>query len=74
MHEFVTAHPLAMKSIAGALSGATSAASVDFAAFRTWKTWQDGIKYDWTTATFRWFQGAVVGAATGLGIGAITGA
>lgn len=74
MHQFLIAHPQVTKAMAGAFSGVAAAASVDFAAFRTWKTWQDGISYDWGIATFRWFQGAILGAATGLGIGAITGA
>lgn len=50
------------------VTGVLSAAVVDFAAFRSWKSWQDAASYSWGTAAWRWFQGAVVGLLVGLGI------
>lgn len=53
----------------GAVSGAVAAAVVDFHAFLTWKSFAEARKYDWGTATLRWFQGAFSGAVTGAGYG-----
>jgi hypothetical protein len=50
----------------GAANGALVAARIDFLAFKAWKDWSDILAYDWRIATFRWFQGAVIGAAAGL--------
>ena len=58
------AHPL----VAGALTGVFSAAAVDIAAFRSWKSYEEAITYDWRIAAWRWFQGAVVGALAAAGI------
>lgn len=55
----------------GALSGLVSAALVDFAAFRSWSSFHDAATYQWGTALWRWLQGAVVGAVTGAGYGAL---
>ena len=55
----------------GALAGLLSAALVDFAAFRSWQSLHDATSYAWSTALFRWGQGAVVGAVTSAGIGAV---
>jgi hypothetical protein len=65
MHEFF-AHPVVKGAIAGAISGA----SVDFAAFRAWKNAHDFVSYDWGTAAFRWAQGAFFGVMTAIGLGA----
>ncbi len=54
----------------GALTGAATAAGVDYHNFQTWKRWQDALTYDWGTATFRWFSGACGGAILGAGLGA----
>jgi hypothetical protein len=54
-----------------AFSGAIAAAVVDIHAFLTWKKFQDVEAYDWGVAVFRWVQGAVAGALTGLGMGAM---
>jgi hypothetical protein len=59
--------------VQGAINGVVAAAVVDFAAFRSWKNVHDAAAYDWGTAAWRWFQGAVVGAATGAGLGALVG-
>lgn len=53
----------------GALTGLLAAASVDFAAFRTWKNFDQAKTYDWKLAAFRWAQGAVVGMLAAVGIG-----
>lgn len=59
--------------VQGALVGALSAASVDYAAFRSWKRWQDVLVYDWAVASWRIFQGAVIGAIAASGLGALLG-
>ena len=58
-------HPL----VQGVVTGILSAASVDFVAFRSWKSFSEAYAYDWPIAFWRWSQGAVVGfvAAAGLG-------
>ena len=68
MTEFLH-HPITQ----GILTGALGAAAADFAAFRTWKTWHEAIVYSWGTASFRWFQGAVVGLVSSLGLRLVTG-
>lgn len=62
------AHPI----VAGAITGTVSAALVDFAAFRSWKSAQDALGYQWKLAAWRWFQGAVSGAVAALGLGTVT--
>jgi hypothetical protein len=59
-------HPL----VKGAIAGLVSAALVDFAAFRAFDSFDDIKTYNWTTAVFRWWQGAMIGLATAAGIGA----
>lgn len=59
--------------VAGAVTGAVSAAAIDFQAFRSWKSYHDAATYDWATASWRWVQGAVVGAVTATGYGAVLG-
>lgn len=60
-------HPL----VKGALSGFLSAAAIDFVAFRNFKTLDEFASYSWAVAGFRWIQGAVVGAVTAAGLGAL---
>jgi len=60
---------LANKYIAGALAGFIAAALVDFNAFRTWKSVDDAMRYDWKLAGWRWAQGAISGALVAAGIG-----
>ena len=55
----------------GALTGLLSAAAVDYAAFRSWDDWQDFTSYSWGLASWRWLQGAVVGAVGALGLEAL---
>jgi hypothetical protein len=61
---------LRSRAIQGALTGALSAAGIDFQAFRAWKSFDEARHYSWGLAAWRWFQGAVVGAITGAGYGA----
>jgi hypothetical protein len=55
----------------GAIAGAVAAATVDFGAFRTWKTFDQAKTYDWKLAGVRWLQGAVMGMLASVGIGQI---
>jgi hypothetical protein len=59
--------------VQGAIQGVLAAAVVDFSAFRKWQSFHDAATYDWGTAAWRWFQGAVVGAAAAAGLGAAFG-
>jgi hypothetical protein len=52
--------------VRGAITGAATAAYVDFAAFRAWKSWHDVSAYAWGTASFRWVVGGVIGAVVAL--------
>lgn len=62
------AHPLAR----GIMTGVIAAAAVDFGAFRSWKSWNEAASYDWRTASFRWFQGAIIGLLTSLGFNGLS--
>lgn len=59
--------------VQGAVSGVLAAAAVDFQAFRAWKSFSDVTTYAWSTALFRWAQGAVVGAVSAAGLTGLTG-
>lgn len=61
------------KIVAGVIAGVAAAVLVDVAAFRSWKRWQDARTYDWGVASFRWCQGALMGALTAVGLGVATG-
>jgi hypothetical protein len=52
----------------GMVSGTITAAIVDVGAFRGWKSWDDAVTYNWSLASFRWAQGAIIGALSGLGM------
>lgn len=65
--ETLLANPL----LNGAVTGLLAAASVDFAAFRAWKSFDDAKTYDWSVALFRWVQGAIVGVVAAAGLGVI---
>lgn len=54
-----------------ALQGLLAAAATDFGAFRLWKSFDEALNYNWGLALWRWFQGAVIGVATGLGFGGV---
>ena len=64
-------NPTLHNILMGVASGVTSAALGDFAAFKSWKSFDDARTYSWSLAIWRWFQGAIVGGLTGLGFGAM---
>jgi hypothetical protein len=64
---------LANPIVRAAITGLVTAAAVDFQAFRTWKSFDDAKAYSWSVAGWRWFQGAVIGAVSALGMGAVLG-
>jgi hypothetical protein len=51
-----------------ALAGLLAGAATDISAFRTWKSVDEALAYNWKIALWRWFQGAVVGLMIGLGV------
>lgn len=59
-------HPI----VRGALAGAAGAALGDYRNFRSWKSVDDAMTYEWKTAAWRWFQGAVGGAMAAAGLSA----
>ncbi len=61
---------LSFSAVRGVISGTVTAAIVDVGAFRGWKSWDDALTYNWGLASFRWFQGAIIGGLTGLGLSA----
>ena len=65
-HEFLV-HPLTR----GVLTGVLSAAAVDIAAFRSWKSFHDAATYAWGLAAWRWCQGAVIGLLTAAGLNGV---
>lgn len=52
----------------GAMSGFFTAVKVDYDAFTSWKSWDKIKAYNWSIASFRWFQGIIIGAAGAYGI------
>lgn len=60
-------HPLAR----AALLGIVTAAVVDYRNFKGWKSVSEALAYNWGTALWRWFQGAVTGVMGALGLDAI---
>ena len=56
-------HPL----VKGAITGFITAAGVDYAAFRSWKSYNDLLQYDWPTAFWRWGQGLISGLVVAAG-------
>ncbi len=55
-----------------AVAGFVTAAAVDYAAFRSWKSYEDAYAYNWRVAFWRWGQGFIAGAMTGLGFEGIS--
>lgn len=66
-------NPMLKTALLGAAGGALAAARVDYAAFKSWKDVHEAMQYNWWTAVWRWFQGAVGGAIGALGAGALIG-
>ena len=59
--------------VKGAITGVLSAAAVDLHALTKFTDWSQLRKYQWSTASFRWFTGAVTGAIAAAGYGALIG-
>lgn len=57
--------------VMGAAGGWASAAKVDFEAFKHWQSFSDVAAYSWSTALFRWIQGAVIGGVLTSGLGGV---
>jgi hypothetical protein len=55
----------------GAAAGLIAALATDLGSFKSWKSFDDALSYDWKVAAFRWIQGAVLGALSALGVGAV---
>ena len=66
MQAFLT-NPL----VHGAVTGLVSAAAVDVAAFRSWKSVNEAVHYAWKLAAWRWAQGVVWGLLTAAGMRAL---
>lgn len=60
-------HPV----VQGAIGGLIVAARVDYAAFAAWQSFGDAAGYNWWLASWRWFQGALIGALAALGFSAV---
>lgn len=58
--------------IQGATIGFMNAAVLDIVEFKKFQKWDDVAKYDFGVASFRWFQGIIVGMLTGSGISLVT--
>lgn len=68
-----THSPYVVAAAKGALSGFVAAAYVDWKAFRSWQSFHEAYAYDWPIACWRWLQGIITGAVTGLGIFGLAG-
>ena len=55
--------------LGGALSGALGAAIADI---RAWQSWEDA-RFQLGVASWRWLQGAILGAVGAAGLGAVIG-
>ena len=58
--------PTVHLALISALGGWGAAAKADYHAFQQWQSFKDVRDYNWSIAIFRWVQGAVIGAVTGL--------
>lgn len=58
--------------VLAALGGWATAATVDWQAFKKFQSWHDLAEFGWGTATFRWVQGIVLGAAPAIAAWLIT--
>lgn len=65
----VVKHPVVHAGITGLITAAAS----DLQAFRSWKSFDDAQQYNWKIAAWRWFQGTVLGALTGIGLTGLMG-
>ncbi len=65
--------PAVRHAAVGALGGLLVAIRADSESFRAWKCWADVGHFDWSIASFRYIKGAVIGALTFAGFGAMVG-
>lgn len=65
--EELLANPL----VRGAITGWVVASAADIVAFRSWKSYDEAMKYDYKIMAWRWGQGIVGGVLTALGLGAL---
>lgn len=54
--------------VQGVINGFCGAVVIDFLVFKKFQKWGDFQSYDWSVASFRWFQGILAGAISGAGI------
>lgn len=64
---------LADPIVKAAIAGIVTAGAVDWQAFRSWKSAKEATTYDWATAGWRWFQGAIVGIITAGALAGLVG-
>lgn len=62
---------LQMPAVAGAIAGVLVATKVDWDAFRKWQSFREAREYKWGLVAWRALQGAIIGAASVYGIGAL---
>lgn len=60
-------HPI----VHGVIIGILGAAGADFHAFKSWQSFHDAAVYNWSTAAWRWLQGAILGLASAAGLSAL---
>lgn len=71
MKAWLLAHPILTMAVVTAINGIGVAMRIDYDTFSKWNTWREAHDYDWSRATFRWFQGAVMGVVGGGALGAL---
>lgn len=62
---------LQLPAVAGAIAGVLVATKQDWDSFRSWQSWIEAREYKWSLFAWRAFQGAIIGAASIYGIGAL---
>ena len=65
--------PAVHHALLGAAGGLVPAAREDWRAFKTWQDWHVAAEYNWNTALWRWFQGALIGAVSATFLGSMLG-
>lgn len=58
-------------AVSGAIAGVLVATKQDWDSFRSWQSFQQAREYRWGLFAWRAFQGAVIGAASVYGLGAL---
>lgn len=65
---FDALQPAFTAGLKGAIGGLLAAMVIDWEAFKSWNDYNDGFKYDWRKATFRWLKGTLLGLAPGAAL------